>query len=421
MADAPFGNKANRDVRLKKTPSEYAVLAGRLFDVELKPLEDFPADAEAAGIAQVGVARRGVARDEPLVFLLHPAGEKVLRPGRSGEALGRRHTGVGEDFSRLAEPSRRHDHVGVEEEQDVLSGLPRGLVSSVCLVSPMHGDNTGRVQGRKRSGCSIVCDEDLVSWRDLPRDSGDDVPNAGIVLHGNDDGERHAGRVSSRQTISYAPMPTTTVLYLHGFASSPAGRKVTLLRELLEPRGFRLVAPDLNVPSFEHLDFEAMVARALEEAASEPPAAIVGSSLGALVALAAARRGLTAPLLLLAPALGFGDRWTKTLPPEVAPQFFHHGFGEERPIHRKFFESMEKLGVDREPPQARVTVIMGRKDASVPFELVEGVWCAWVASGKMAAGARFVEIPEGDHGLVDFVGQIAGEIEVLIGDPAPLG
>lgn len=216
-------------------------------------------------------------------------------------------------------------------------------------------------------------------------------------------------------------MSSPTVLYLHGFASSPAGRKITLLRALLEPRGYALEAPDLNRPSFERLDFDEMVAAAQAAAAAVAPVAIVGSSLGALVALALSSRGVAAPLLLIAPALGFGERWTKALPPEVAPQFFHHGFGEERPIHRDFFESMEKQDVDRKPPEARVTVIMGRKDASVPFSLVEGVWCDWVASGKMAAGARFVEIPEGDHGLVDYVAQISGEIEALIGDPTPLG
>jgi hypothetical protein len=216
-------------------------------------------------------------------------------------------------------------------------------------------------------------------------------------------------------------MGSPTVLYLHGFASSPAGRKVTLLRGLLEPRGFRLEAPDLNKPSFERLDFEVMVAAALAAAASLPPVAIVGSSLGALVALAASKRGVSAPLLLIAPALGFGDRWTRGLPQTDTPRFFHHGFGEERPIHRKFFESMATLNLERDPPEVRVTVIMGRKDESVPFSLVEGVWCEWVASGKMAAGARFVEIPEGDHGLVDFVAQIAGEIEALVGDPTPLG
>ena len=216
-------------------------------------------------------------------------------------------------------------------------------------------------------------------------------------------------------------MSSPTVLYLHGFASSPAGRKVTLLRGLLEPRGFRLAAPDLNTPSFERLDFDAMVAAALSEAASEPPVAIVGSSLGALVALAASRQGTAAPLLLLAPALGFGERWTRGLPQTEGPRFFHHGFGEERPIHRKFFESMASRDLERDPPEARVTVIMGRKDESVPFSLVEGVWCEWVASGKLAAGARFVEIPEGDHGLVDFVGQIAGEIEALAGNATLLG
>lgn len=216
-------------------------------------------------------------------------------------------------------------------------------------------------------------------------------------------------------------MSWPTVLYLHGFASSPAGRKVTLLRGLLEPRGYRLTAPDLNTPSFERLDFEAMVAVAVSKAAAEPPVAIVGSSLGALVALAASRRGAAAPLLLLAPALGFGQRWTLGLPQTDPPRFFHQGFGEERPIHRKFFESMASLNLERDPPEARVTVIMGRKDESVPFQIVEGVWCEWVASGKLAAGARFVEIPEGDHGLVDFVARIAGEIEALLGDPTPLG
>ena len=216
-------------------------------------------------------------------------------------------------------------------------------------------------------------------------------------------------------------MSSPTVLYLHGFASSPAGRKVTLLRGLLEPRGYVVAAPDLNAPSFEKLDFQAMIDAALAAAASEAPVAIVGSSLGALVALAASKRGVAAPLLLLAPALGFGQRWTLGLPQGDPLGFFHHGFGEERPIHRKFFESMASLNVERDPPEARVTVIMGRKDESVPFQIVESVWCEWVASGKLAAGARFVEIPEGDHGLVDFVAQIAGEIEALLGDPTPLG
>jgi pimeloyl-ACP methyl ester carboxylesterase len=211
-------------------------------------------------------------------------------------------------------------------------------------------------------------------------------------------------------------MSAKTVLYLHGFASSPQGRKVGLLRERLEPGGFRLAAPDLNRPSFERLDFEAMVETALAEAKTAPPAVVVGSSLGALVALEAARRGVAAPLVLIAPALGFGARWTENLPEEEMIRFFHHGAGEEKPIHRAFFERMARVEADHEPPVSRVSVIIGRKDESVPYELVEDVWCRWVASKRLPAGSRFVEIPDGDHGLVEHVDAIAGEIRATAAD-----
>jgi pimeloyl-ACP methyl ester carboxylesterase len=201
-----------------------------------------------------------------------------------------------------------------------------------------------------------------------------------------------------------------TILYLHGFASSPAGRKVALLTERLGAEGFRIVAPDLNRPSFEKLDFRAMVDASLAEAAACRPAVVVGSSLGALVALEACRRGLTAALVLVAPALGFHSRWTEKLPPEDPPRFFHHGTGQERQIHRAFFEEMARLDVDREPPRVRVVVVMGKQDESVPFALVEDVWCRWVASKKLPAGSRFVGISGGDHGLVEHVAEIAEEI-----------
>lgn len=200
------------------------------------------------------------------------------------------------------------------------------------------------------------------------------------------------------------------VLYLHGFASSPHGRKVTLLSEILEPEGIRVVAPDLNVPSFQRLDFKAMARIALWEARVHKPAVLVGSSLGALVALEGSREGIAAPLVLIAPALGFGPRWMDKLPPGEAITFFHHGEERDLPIHRAFFEELAHLGVDREPPPRPVTIVIGRKDESVPYELVRGTWERWEASGRLAAGSRFVEIPEGDHGLVDSVALIADEI-----------
>jgi pimeloyl-ACP methyl ester carboxylesterase len=57
-----------------------------------------------------------------------------------------------------------------------------------------------------------------------------------------------------------------------------------------------------------------------------------------------------------------------------------------------------------------VIVIMGRQDESVPIEIVRDVWSRWQTSGKLREGSRFVEIPEGDHGLTSHVDRIAEEI-----------
>jgi uncharacterized protein len=201
-----------------------------------------------------------------------------------------------------------------------------------------------------------------------------------------------------------------TVLYLHGFASSPRGRKVALLREALEPEGYRIVSPDLNRPSFEKLDFEAMVTEAVRAARAEEPVVVVGSSLGALVALAAAREGVSAPLVLVAPALGFGSRWIAGLAPGDPVRFFHHGHGRELEVHRSFFEGMARLEVDREPPRQSVVVIMGERDESVPFKGVAATWRRWESTGRLAPGSRFVSIADGDHGLLGFADQIAEAI-----------
>jgi pimeloyl-ACP methyl ester carboxylesterase len=210
-----------------------------------------------------------------------------------------------------------------------------------------------------------------------------------------------------------------TILYLHGFASSPSGRKVSALRSILEPSGFEIVVPDLNVPSFRDLDFDAIARRAHSEWNRCDPEVIVGSSLGALVALEASRRGAGAPLLLIAPALGFGKRWIEKLPPGDPLLFFHHGEQSELPIHRRFFEQLAILDTDREPPTERVVILMGDRDESVPFESVRRVWESWEKSGRLAAGSRFLEIPGGDHGLVEHAGAIAREITILASEPPP--
>lgn len=195
--------------------------------------------------------------------------------------------------------------------------------------------------------------------------------------------------------------PVVSVLYFHGFASSPASAKITALRPLLEPHGIELNTPDCNVPSFERLDFHAVVDHAVQCARETPPHAMVGSSLGALIALAVCRRGVYVPLVLIAPALGVAERWREKIPAGDPVTVFNYARNADVPIHRAFFEQMATLYVDATPPPARVTAIMGRQDETVPFDMVERRWREWEASGALVPGSRLIVIDEGDHALVD--------------------
>ena len=205
-----------------------------------------------------------------------------------------------------------------------------------------------------------------------------------------------------------------SILYLHGFASSPYSAKVRALRALLAPDGIELNAPDLNAPCFERLDFEAVVQRAVDAGRSIPPAAVVGSSLGALVALEVVRRRIEKPLVLIAPALGVADQWITRLPPGDPIRVYNHAREQDAPIHRAFFEQVARVDSDRNSPAVPVTLIMGRNDESVPFDRVAAVWKRWEASGKLAEGSRFVEIAAGDHGLTAFADILADAIREAV-------
>jgi predicted esterase YcpF (UPF0227 family) len=199
------------------------------------------------------------------------------------------------------------------------------------------------------------------------------------------------------------------VLYFHGFASSPASAKISALRPLLASRGIELITPDLNAPSFERLDWNAMIDVAMNAAREHPPRAIVGSSLGSLVALEVVRRGVIAPLVLIAPAVGVAHRWKTKVPDGDPVIVFNHALGHPATIHRAFIEQMGDVRVDEDAPPSRVVVIMGTDDDTVPFDLVEETWKRWEARG-LAPGSKMITIEAGDHGLTSHVEKIANEI-----------
>jgi hypothetical protein len=199
-----------------------------------------------------------------------------------------------------------------------------------------------------------------------------------------------------------------SVLYFHGFASSPGSAKVQSLSRLLAPDGISLNAPDLNSPSFGALAWESMIETALDAGRRIRPDAIAGSSLGGLVALEVLRRGILAPLVLIAPALGIAERWRTKLPPGDPITVWNHALGADAPIHRRFFLEMANLHVDDTPPPVPATLIMGTADESVPFAGVVETWERWQPG--LAAGSRFVTIEGGDHGLTAHVDAIAEEL-----------
>ena len=85
--------------------------------------------------------------------------------------------------------------------------------------------------------------------------------------------------------------PIGHVIYLHGFASSPASTKARWFARTLAAHGIEMACPDLNHPAFESLTVTRMIeqAHAAVESAPGVPVALIGSSLGAFVAHLARR------------------------------------------------------------------------------------------------------------------------------------
>src|SRR5262245_40353862 len=96
--------------------------------------------------------------------------------------------------------------------------------------------------------------------------------------------------------------------YLHGFASSPLSSKAAFFRTRLAEHDVAVHVPDFNIPDFTTLTITRMVdqvGQAIDELPRDSRILLIGSSLGAFVAVQVALRYRTRidRLVLLAPAL----------------------------------------------------------------------------------------------------------------------
>ncbi len=182
--------------------------------------------------------------------------------------------------------------------------------------------------------------------------------------------------------------PVRHVVYLHGFASSPASSKAQRFARELAAVGIEFSCPDFNLPAFETLTVTRMLeaARAALDQGPAGPAALIGSSLGAFVALHAAeaewgRR--VDRLVLLAPALDFGgnrlrqlgehgiDDWRRSGQLEV----FHYGENATRQVRFDLYEDSARYDAFTLTRSLPTLVFQGRLDDVVDPAMV-AEWAA---------------------------------------------
>jgi pimeloyl-ACP methyl ester carboxylesterase len=167
------------------------------------------------------------------------------------------------------------------------------------------------------------------------------------------------------------------VIYLHGFASSSQSGKATFLGGRLRANGERFLAPDLNLPDFSTLPITRMLeqTRALIEAEREP-VTLVGSSLGAFVAVNAAAMWpeRIKSLVLMAPALDLRDLGGEQLAAWKASgtmAVFHFAYGRILPVGYALYEDAQRYDTFNATVGMPVLIFQGRRDTVVSPATVE--------------------------------------------------
>ena len=163
------------------------------------------------------------------------------------------------------------------------------------------------------------------------------------------------------------------ILYLHGFASSPASSKARYFQESLGRAGMHVDIPDLAAGDFEHLTLTGQL-HVMETAAAGEPVSLIGSSMGGyLAALYAARHPEVHRVVLLAPAFAFAKLWHETLGKAQVAAWRHAGtmdvfhYGDNRNCRLGYQLMADAERYEDYPDFQQPTLIFhGKHDDAVP-------------------------------------------------------
>jgi uncharacterized protein len=214
------------------------------------------------------------------------------------------------------------------------------------------------------------------------------------------------------------------IVYLHGFASSAASTKAAFFASQFARHGIAVRAPDLNEPDFRTLTMTRMVEQvtALVGATGSGPVTLIGSSLGAAVAILAASAlpDRVDRLVLLAPAVMLARPGHHLLPPDRIDEwrrngvsrFFHYAYGEERPLDFGFYDDSLRHDLFDLQHARPALIFQGSRDAVVA--------AADVTRYAEAAPNRRLVLLDDDHQLTGSLPRIWRDTEAFLGlSPAP--
>ena len=213
-----------------------------------------------------------------------------------------------------------------------------------------------------------------------------------------------------------------TVFYIHGFASSPESSKAIALMRALEPLGVATHIPDLNQPSFRALTITRMLDQVREaiDRVKPGPVVLVGSSLGAFVAVhAAAADTRVKGLVLLAPALDFGgDDEGKLGHVRIADwkaagsaEVFHYAWNRSEAVDWALYEDARRYDAFSASLTVPVLIFQGRHDTVVSPAVVK----RW-AAGRANVRLRMVDDDHQLHASLDrIIDETTAFVETLPG------